>query len=296
MKVTGCFIYPLKSGKPISLDRMELNRRGPRYDRLWMLVHDEPSRRGLFITQREKGCAILARVTAKPDPNGDISFAAPGSGRLTVHFNSLVNFESPVEIWGEYIEGMDAGDAAAEWFSNYLNLSCRLIRIPPDYIRSTEPEYSRKGDQVGFADKYPLHVTNEASLTKLQEHLPETAEVTMDRFRPNIVIEGLEPFEEDIIHEVRIGSVLTEFVKPSIRCSMTTIDQEKAIASSDEPLRTLGKVRKGKGGGLTGVFFGQNVIHRESGTIRVGDKVTILSKKSVHPALVDVSLGYTKLL
>ena len=107
----------------------------------------------------------------------------------------------------------------------------------------------------------------------------------MERFRPNIVLEGAEPFEEDVIHEIKIGDVVLEFVRPCSRCKITTINQTEGVSTSDEPLRTLGRVRRGKGGGLEGVFFGQNAIPRKLGVIKVGDNVEILSKRALHPAL-----------
>ena len=113
----------------------------------------------------------------------------------------------------------------------------------------------------------------------------------MERFRPNIVLEGAEPFEEDVIHEIKIGDVVLEFVRPCSRCKITTINQTEGASTSDEPLRTLGRVRRGKGDGLEGVFFGQNAIPRKLGVVKVGDNVEILSKRPLHPALKNGGIG-----
>ena len=154
-----------------------------------------------------------------------------------------------------------------------------------NFIRFTNIDYSQQGDQVSFADGFPLLITNLASLEKLNTHFPSNSEIEMARFRPNIILTGAQPFEEDIIHEIKIGDATLEFVKPCTRCMITTIDQRNGISLSDEPLRTLGKVRQGNGGGLNGVFFGQNAIPRKLGIIKVGDEIEILSKKPLHPAL-----------
>ncbi len=292
VRVSACFTYPLKSGKGIEVARLVLDQRGPRHDRLWMLVHAEPEKQGLFITQRDRGCEKLALVQALPGEGGVLSIAAPGRPGITVSGDGYFRFSGAVEIWGEFCEALDAGDEAAGWFSEYLGFPCRLVRIPDDFVRPTEPEYSRPGDQVGFADKYPVLVTNTASLEALRAKMDRSETVNMERFRPNVVLDGLEAFEEDVVCRIRIGEVDLEFVKPSIRCKITRIDQETAEMPSEEPLATLRRLRHGNAEGLKGVFFGQNAIPRSVGEIRMGDTVEILSRKSLPPALKEVSLGY----
>ena len=285
IKVSGCYVYPLKSGRGISVDNLELTQRGPKNDRLWMLVQSQGPNAGKFITQRDKGCEKLALVKAFPNGVGDTKFSTPDGRTLVVSVDDLSCYSSVVHIWGDECVAMDAGNAIAHWFSDYLDQPCRLVKIPDDFIRSTDPVYSRQGDQGSFADGFPLLVTNAASLEKLRKYFPPNTDIGMERFRPNLVLEGIEPFEEDIIHEIKIDDVVLEFVKPCARCKITTIDQAKGISPSSEPLRTLGQVRRGKGKGLQGGFFGQNAIPRELGTIKVGNEVEILSKRPLHPAL-----------
>ena len=282
IKVSGCYVYPLKSGRGISVDKLELTQRGPKNDRLWMLVQSQGPNAGKFITQRDKGCEKLALVKAFPNGVGDTKFSTPDGRTLVVSVDDLSCYNSVVHIWGDECVAMDAGNSIAHWFSDYLDQPCRLVKMPDDFIRSTDPVYSRQGDQVSFADGFPLLVTNAASLEKLRKYFPPNTDIGMERFRPNIVLEGIEPFEEDIIHEIKIGDVVLEFVKPCARCKITTIDQAKGISPSSEPLRTLGQVRRGKGKGLQGGFFGQNAIPRELGTIKVGNDVEILSKRPLH--------------
>ena len=285
IKVSSCYIYPLKSGSGISVDKLELTQRGPKDDRLWMLVQDQGPNEGRFITQRDTGCGKLALVEAIPNGDGDIYFSTPDGRKLVVVENDLSCYDSVVQVWGDVCNAKDAGNVAAQWFSEYLMLPCRLVRLPDGFIRLTDGNYSRPGDNVSFADGFPLLVTNLASLEKLRNNFPPNVVIGMERFRPNIVLDGIQPFEEDFIHEIRIADAVLEFVKPCNRCMVTTIDQSEGVSISNEPLETLAQIRRGKGGGLQGVFFGQNAIPRKLGAIAVGDDVEILSKKPLHPAL-----------
>lgn len=290
IKVSACYIYPLKSGAGIPVDTLQLTERGPAQDRLWMLVQDQGLNAGKFITQRDRGCEKLALVQASLDQEDNIKFSTPDGQVLDITQNDLAKHKGTVRVWSDECDALDAGDTAAKWFSDYLGQPCRLVKIPDNFIRATDPTYSRQGDQVSFADGFPLLVTNVASLAKLSEHFPPNVKIEMERFRPNIVLEGAEPFEEDVIHELKIGNTVLEFVKPCSRCKMTTIDQIEGVSPSNEPMKTMGKVRRGKGNGLQGVFFGQNAVTRMLGTIKVGDEVEVLSKKPLHPALENAVL------
>ncbi len=291
VKIAECYIYPLKSGRAMSVNTLDVTNRGPVNDRIWMLVRDQDSEMGKFITQRDKGCEKLALVSAHPDETGAITFSTDdGGGELFVEQDHLHHYKGTVRIWRDECAAMDAGDKAAQWFSHYLNQPCRLVKIPDDFIRSTDSNYSKPTDQVSFADGFPLLVTNNSSLQKLSKHFTPHTTISMDRFRPNIVLDGIGAFEEDIIHEIKIGNVVLEFVKPCNRCKITTIDQTEGVSPSNEPLKALGQARRGKGGGLQGVFFGQNAIPRHLGTIHAGDGVEIISKKPLHPALVNAVL------
>lgn len=197
----------------------------------------------------------------------------------------------PVKIWKDTCAGFDAGDTAAAWISQYLGQPARLVRKDPATPRAVDQAFAGAGDSVGFADGFPYLVTNNASLAALQPHFAASAGIGMDRFRPNIVLDGLDAFAEDRVHTVLIGGYLKmQFVKPCSRCIMTTIDQQSGLGSSQEPVATLSRLRRGKGDGLQGIFFGQNALVRDTGTIRVGDTVTILATAPAHPALQTVAL------
>ena len=286
--VSACYFYPLKSGQGVSTDNLQLTEKGPKFDRVWMLVDET----GKFISQRTRGCEKLALVA----PNvgeASISFSAPGMDNIRIDATEY-NFDSKdVSVWGSDCKGYDAGDQAAQWFQDYLGIDCRLVAYANNEPRAVDSNYGQSGDTVSFADGMPLLVTSEPSLEKLREHFPDGIEIGMERFRANIVIRGLEAFEEDVIHHLRIGDVELEFVKPCARCILTTVDQDKGERlTGNEPVTTLTKTRRGMGDNLKGVFFGQNAIARVLGTVRVGDKVDIISKRPLHPALENVAVGY----
>ena len=144
--------------------------------------------------------------------------------------------------------------------------------MPADTIRPVNPAYGRPGDHVSFADGYPALLASEASLADLNSRL--AAPVPMNRFRPNLVVDGTEAFAEDGWSRIRIGEVVFRVVKPCDRCVVTTIDQKTGKAGK-EPLRTLSRYRKKDGK----VYFAQNLIPDAPGTLRRGDPVEVLERK-----------------
>ena len=289
--VDACFVYPLKAASALSVDELMLTARGPQHDRRWLLVHDEPDRRGVFITQRDQGCETLALIRAQPTDDGGIHCYGPEGDALQVPGSALCEVQQTVSVWDEPCQSLDAGDAAAQWFSDYLDLPCRLVKMDERFIRHTNPDYSLPGDHVSFADSMPLLVTNQASLDALNARLGDEA-VGMDRFRPNIVLNGAAAFEEDAIQTLQIGECVIDLVLPCARCRVPTIDQSTGTCVSKEPLTTLIAMRRGTSEQLKGVFFGQNAIARTLGTVRRGDPVTVLARRPVHPTLEHTVLGY----
>ena len=127
----------------------------------------------------------------------------------------------------------------------------------------------REDDHTGFADGYPILLISEESLQDLNTRL--ASPIPMNRFRPNLVVRGCEPYAEDTWNKIKIGDVELAIVKPCARCEVTTIDKE-TLERSKEPLKTLGRYRKHK----LGAIFGQNVIPLNKGRIQVGNTVEVL--------------------
>jgi uncharacterized protein YcbX len=221
---------------------------------------------GCFLTQRE--LPLLALVS--PTLFGDLlEIAAPGMESLTVA-NAVEGERTEVTIWDDRCAAIDQGAHAAEWLSTFLEVPCRLVRIADDETRRVDPTYASPNDQVGFADGFSFLLTSNASLDDLNRRLPSP--LPMNRFRPNIVIDGTTAFEEDGWKRIRINGIEFAVVKPCARCVTTTVDQETAERSR-EPLRTLATFRHVAG---RGVMFGQNLIHDRTGVIHLGADVDVL--------------------
>jgi uncharacterized protein YcbX len=203
--------------------------------------------------------------------DGIVKLSAPNFDtiRFTVQSNGI---PQSVNIWqSKGVQAIDQGDESAQWFSDWLNFSVRVVRIADGYIRKVNPQYAvTEGDHTGFADGFPILLISEESLQDLNSRLASS--IPMNRFRPNIVVKGCEPYAEDIWNKIKINNVELAVVKPCPRCEVTTIDKD-TLERSKEPLKTLGKYRKH----TLGAIFGQNVIPINEGKLKVGMNVEVSS-------------------
>jgi hypothetical protein len=179
-----------------------------------------------------------------------------------------------VDIWrSRGVQAVDQGELAAGWFSDWLEADVRLVHFAEGTVRKINEQYAvNADDHTGFADGYPILLASEESLADLNARMDRP--VLMNRFRPNLVVRGSEPFAEDTWSRICIGEVEMAVVKPCARCVVTTIDKQ-TLEKSKEPLKTLATYRKQTGG----VMFGQNVIPLNEGRLRLGMNVEILSKR-----------------
>jgi uncharacterized protein YcbX len=187
-----------------------------------------------------------------------------------------------VKVWSSSVKGDFYPREVDEWFSSALGVSCRLVSMPETTRRKVNPFYAVRKfkDTVSFADGYPFLLIGEGSLADLNSKLEDP--VPMNRFRPNFVVTGSGPFEEDTWKRIRIGSTEFHVVKPSARCVITTVDQATGLKNGTEPLKTLSSYRNRNGN----VLFGQNLIAETAGaTVRVGDAVEAV-ERSKTPLLV----------
>lgn len=269
-------IYPIKSLRGITLQTAEIEDRGLQNDRRWMLV-DENDR---FVTQRE--LPKMALIDVALDEDGLIvSCAAFGSQEIDLTPADAVS--RPVTIFYSTVEAESYDDAVNEWFSDVLGTKLRLVRMPKASRRSVNEKYRvRESDIVSFADGYPFLLIGQASLDDLNERLAEKADegvrvpLPMNRFRPNFVVQGSEPFEEDTWRELRIGVNTFYGAKPCARCVITTVDPATGEMAPKEPLKTIAEYRGGTLDGKRGAFFGQNLIaEAETGRVSVGDRVEV---------------------
>ena len=260
--MSGIRVYPIKSAAGITLDEAVIEEPGFRYDRRWMLVDEN----GVFLSQREAPRLALIRVAITDDA---LVVDAPGMPTLQVPLQPEPVDTVSTVVWHDVVESLPVGEEASRWFREFLGIPCSLVYLPEASVRPVDPAYSARGDQVSLADGFPFLLLSEASLDDLNSRME--CPLPMDRFRPNLVVMGCGPFAEDGWRRVRIGPVDFRVVKPCARCAITTVDQQTA-ATGKEPLRTLARYRK-RG---SEVFFGQNLIHDATGTVRVGDAVEVI--------------------
>lgn len=264
MHLSAIHVYPIKSCAAQSPASAVVEPRGLAHDRRWMIVDGN----GRFITGRQRPATVLIRAT--PEVEG-LRLEAPGQAATRVAFPQADAPRVRVTVWDDEVQAPDAGDAAATWLSGVLGCEARLVAMDAAAARAVDPARAQPGDEVSFADGYPLLLISQGALDGLNARL--AAPLPMLRFRPNLVVEGAVAHAEDGWKRLRIGEVEFEGVKPCVRCVFTTVDPEAgAFDPSGEPLRTLKTYRRGP----KGITFGMNLIARGSGTLRVGDPVLVL--------------------
>lgn len=258
--LSAIYRYPVKSMAGESLSSSQVSPLGLPYDRMWMVA--KPG--GRMLTGRD--CPDLVRVCATPSEAG-VSLAAPGRETLFVP-NSAFTVPVDASVWSDSFSAWQGAEAADEWISSFVGTrlhfmwtgaaSARRVRLDPAV-------------PLSFADGFPLLLIGQASLDDLCSRVGRP--LSMGRFRPNLVLAGLEPYGEDRLRRIRIGTTTFRIVKPCERCVFTTVDPETGQKSLDqEPLRTLAKYRRTP----DGVIFGQNVIAEGVSELTVGMEVEVL--------------------
>lgn len=266
-------LHPVKSCGALAPREALLAETGLDLDRAWMVVDPD----GGMLTQRAHPRMALVQPTLRLS---DLRLKAPGM--LGLHL-SLDAVESPtrVRVWDDIVKAWDMGALAAQWFTDFLGTPARVVRFDPDERRLADRKWTGEAEApVEFADGFPLLVASLDSLGDLNRRLAEAGEapVAMDRFRPNLVLSGLEPWDEDHVDELSIetddGPVRLALVKPCSRCQIPNVDPARGELMA-EPGRTLAGFRADArvGGAVT---FGMNAIVREGigRTLRAGQRVS----------------------
>jgi uncharacterized protein len=223
VSIAGLYVHPIKSCGGIAVREALIVETGFEFDRVWMVVDDA----GRFLSQRELPRLALVRPTLK---SRDMVLRAPGM--LTLHV-ALDTVEAPVwsTVWDDQVAAYDMGKLAAQWFSDFLGRKVRLVRFDPEKKRLASPRWTGDREvETTFVDGFPLLVTSTAGLADLNARLAQGghAAVGMERFRPNIVLDGLDANGEDhvdeIVFEAAEGPVRLKLVKPCSRCSIPDVD------------------------------------------------------------------------
>lgn len=267
--------YPIKSCAGVSLSSATLTGAGLMYehvyDREWMLVDDDNN----FLTQREHPRMALITPRLRSET---LELRAPGMLRLDLTLDLPDPDTAPrrtVKLWQHTLDAYDGDSVTRQWFSQFLGVSCQLVRFHPEAHHPVNPARTG-GKDIGtlFSDGYPLLLIGQASLDDLNRRLAAQgrAALPMDRFRPNLVIAGAEAHDEDHAAHLAIGNAEIRPVKPCPRCPIPSIDQQTGMPGPD-PLDVLRTYRAGVGG----IGFGMNCIvtRGEGETLRIGQEVAL---------------------
>ena len=259
--VSSLSLYPIKSCREVIQNSARVESFGLKNDRRWMVVDEN----GVMLTQRKisKMCLIQPEITKT-----GLILRTSAMESLHIEIPSE-NIKSNVKVWADQCQAYDAGDEAATWLSEFLATTCRLVYFPDDEFRQVDLNYANDGDKTAFSDGFPFLLISQGSLDDLNQRLPSP--ISMNRFRPNIVITGCDPFAEDSWKKIRIGDITFRIVKPCSRCVIPSINIDTA-EREEEPIKTLLSFRKRD----NKIFFGQNVIADNTGTIEVGMSVEVL--------------------
>ncbi|GKC12749.1 mitochondrial amidoxime reducing component 2-like protein [Tanacetum coccineum] len=302
VKVKSIFIYPIKSCKGISVSQAPLSPTGFVWDRHWVVVNS----RGRGCTQRVEPKLALIQVELPreafslgwvPTKTSYMVVRAPGMVELKVSMTKPSLSSDGVSVWEWTGSALDEGDEAAKWFTEFLGKPSRLVRFNEESeTRPIDPQYAT-GYNVKFTDAFQFLLISQASLDAVNEQLKEP--VSINRFRPNIFVDGCEPFAEDLWKQIKINEMNFQGVMLCPRCKVPTINQEDATQGS-EPTETMMKFRSAKALEVNTsttqykgrVYLGQMLVweNTDNGSdkvINVGDAVHV---EKVFPSYADVAV------
>lgn len=261
--VSEIWRYPVKSLGGQRMPRAWAGSRGFDHDRRWMVVRPD----GLFLTQRE--LPLMATIWAAVH-DGELQLGLKADDHPTLSLDAEPAEGEPIiaTVFGDQVASIAAAPAADRWLSRVLSSPCRLAYMPAQSLRQVDLNYAPPGQGVSFADGFPYLVLSEASLAALNERME--LPLPMNRFRPNIVLKGAAPFEEDQHPGFTAAGLHLKLVKPCGRCVITSTDQETGSRGA-EPLATLSQWRKVG----NKVIFGQNaLLDGPQGWLQEGEELT----------------------
>ncbi len=267
--LSGIFVYPVKSLSGIKVSNWQVNAKGLLHDRKWMLIDNQHQ----FLSQRKipKMCLIKTQLT-----DSELTLSAEGYDCFSLPINPCDGETCNTTIWKDSCPAKTTSKQANQWLSDFLGIQCQLVYQPDNVVRSVDPHYAKKTDQVNFSDGFPFLIVSEASMNALNSEM--NLQLGVERFRPNLVISECEAYAEDSWREISINNIAFRLPKPCSRCAVPTINPATA-EKSKEPLRTLNRIRKWN----KQVYFGQNALHNNLGELSVGNKVQILQTGAKQP-------------
>lgn len=259
--VKSLHIYPIKSLQGINLTSARLVEYGFQYDRQWMLVDVDNQ----FITQRTM--PIMATLNTKIEHN--LLIVSTKDSQIEINLNKESPSNIEVTVWNDSVQACTESDEINHWFSQQLGMPCQLVKLTKNNLRQVDTVFAHNNESVGFADAFPLLVVSQSNIELLNSKLDNP--IDMNRFRPNIVIAGLTPHEEDKLSSLIINDIEIKLVKPCDRCTVPSVDQKTGQKRGDV-LRALIKYRQFN----KNIYFGMNGLHQSQGTISINQTIQVI--------------------
>ena len=273
--ISQLYIYPVKSLGGFEVQSAQLTDRGLQYDRRWMLVDSNNN----FLTQRKHSIMSLLQVAIDKEKL-IIYHKSDVTDTISIDLQPAPIATIKVIVWDDECQAQYVSEEADEWLSAKLKMPCRLVYMPESEKRKVDERYAHKDEVTSFSDGYPVLIIGQASLDDLNKRMPKP--LPMDRFRPNIVFTGGLPYDEDTMEHILVNNIDLYGVKLCARCVLTTINQTTAL-KANEPLKTLASYRMKN----NKIYFGQNILYKQTGNIKVGDVIETVKTKP--PAFVYVA-------
>ncbi|MCX6129989.1 MAG: MOSC domain-containing protein [Proteobacteria bacterium] len=268
MEISGLYTYPLKSGHSQALNSSSALATGFPGDRSYLLV-DEKYR---FLSQRSHPAMARLHIESFEPLKMTLDQSS-----IVVPSSSSSQRACQVKVWSDEVSALDLGDEVAIFLSNKFGSPVRLCKSTDASRRKVKASLTEAQPvEHYFADSFPYLVISQESLDLLNFKLGEQklAAVSMNRFRPNIVIKGWQAHAEDTLQTLLIGKhVRLRLADPCSRCNVILVDQETGQVNS-EPLRTLSQYRK-QG---SKIYFGMHAwLQTGAGEpISLGDPVQVI--------------------
>lgn len=261
LRLSEIWIYPIKSLGGIRLKSAKVFEKGLEHDRRWMLIDEDNE----FMSQRLYPRMALFKLSK----SNDQFLIKYKSDSITLPLHHSTKSKSiDARIWDDTVQVFEVSDEFSQWFSERLQINCRLVSFPEKNSRPVDETYQVNHEHVSLADAYPFLIIGEQTLADLNSRLKEP--LLMNRFRPNFVFSGGEPYAEDSWRNFSIGENRFAAVKQCARCVLTTVNQDTGDKGI-EPLLTLSQYRKKE----NKVLFGKNLVALNHNEVHEGDEITV---------------------
>ncbi|MHA8051320.1 MOSC domain-containing protein [Aquirufa sp. ROCK-SH2] len=269
MKVSGLYIYPIKSLGAISLPSSVIDEKGLKHDRRFMLIDEN----GKFISQRTLPSLIRFHLSFLPDQSGIEILDKVSHLRKKLSFTPILGSLIDVQIWDDQVKAKLVEEDFSDFFSDLLEMPIRLVKLIEESPRIIKEKYQTNvSNQSSFADSLPILLCSEASVNDLAQ---KVGSFSLMRFRPNIVVSNDEAYVEDTWKEINIGEVKLFGAKPCARCNLVNVNPKSGVISK-EILKGLSEYRNFGGK----VYFGQQFVPKTLGNIKIGDIISVQQTKN----------------